>query len=255
MRRLFAFLSLGLSLCAGAQAPTAPSSDVPSETLAQLDQLHKVRDTPERMKEQADLLAKLLPSHPRSYELLWRAARWETWQADGLPKGPEKARVARVGWDLAERAAALQPERPEGHYYAALGIGAYSLAVGVMKAIGEGLEGKFHKHLDASIKASLEFERRGALVMRARAYYEVPWPKRDLEKSEIILTQVVQKHPQNLRAWLYLAETQLRRDHPRQAQESIAKVINGSVDYDSPEGRRDKGWASWVQAQIQKELP
>jgi hypothetical protein len=255
MVRLFLVISLSvLGLPTRVWATDAGTVGSPPESLAHADVLYTQRDTPARMAELQELFAKWAAAPESDYEKLWRAARWKFWQADILPPGEAKKRLGQEGWALAERAVKLQPKKPEGHYYSAVNIGSYSLAVGVLRAIGEGLEQKFHGHLDAALTSDLEYERRAGLVARARAYYEVPWPKRDLGKSEAILKQVVEKHPDNLRAWLYLAETQLRKGEAKKAAESLTKVTQGSIAYDPPEGRRVKNWATWVQSQIEREL-
>ncbi len=133
-------------------------------------------------------------------------------------------------------------------------MGAYSEAVGILTAIGEGLESKYNERLDAALKMDPSYERGGPLLAKGRYYYELPWPKRDLKKSASFYQKVLTKHPEQLRAWLYLAETLLADGEERQAHEAILKVFQGSVDYDPAEGHRVQGWAKRVQTAIEKEL-
>lgn len=239
-------------LCASLLASLAVAA-APADAIAHLDGLWKFRDTPARAKEVPPLLNKLLKDHPEDYDVLWRGARWLVWEADILPKNDEKRRTAKDAWILAERAVKANPAGAEGHYWAAAAIGNYSQAVGMLKALNEGLEGTFHGHLDAAHKYGPAYEFAADTVARGRAYYELPWPKRDLPRSEALLKEVVAKYPNNLRALLYLSETQLRRGNPTEAQATLSKVQNGSTDYDPPEARRIKAWAAWVRTQIQKE--
>jgi len=256
MARLFLCALALFSLESQAQpaAPPAASAEN-SDPLAQVDELYRHRDDP-RSTDKADaLLAQLLAQRPGDFEVLWRASRAAFWKSDGMPeKTAERAKVAKEAWQLAEKAIKAQPQRIEGHYYAGLSVGSYAIGVGIFRGLREGLEPKFQRHLDAAIKTNLEFENRGALLARARAYAVMPWPKRDLPKAEVMMTQIVERHPVNLRAWLFLAELQLKRENPTQARASLEKVLKGSEEYDPPEARRVKGWAGAVKSQIDKEL-
>jgi hypothetical protein len=60
--------------------------------------------------------------------------------------------------------------------------------------------------------------------------------------------------PVPLRAYLYLAETQLRDGAPKKALETLNRVIQGDDSYDVAEGRRVKGWVPRLKAEIEKEL-
>jgi tetratricopeptide (TPR) repeat protein len=182
-------------------------------------------------------------------------ARWRQWQAEGAPDAKVKKNLGRQAWELGDRARKLAPERIEGHYYAALGLGSYSQAAGILTALGEGLEGKYNERLDTALKMDPMFDRGGPLLAKGRYYYELPWPKRDLKKSASFFQKVIVQYPGQLRAWLYLAETLLAEGEEEQAHEAILKVTRGSVAYDPAEGQLVQGWAKKVQAAIEKELP
>lgn len=108
--------------------------------------------------------------------------------------------------------------------------GVYSQAVGVLKPLKDGLEGKFNERLDTAIKINLDYERGSPLLAKGRYHYELPWPKRDL------------------------AETLLADGEAEKAREAILKVKQGSVAYDPAEGRRVQEWAKKVEAKIAEEL-
>ncbi|HEY0095291.1 MAG TPA: hypothetical protein VGB96_13245, partial [Archangium sp.] len=62
------------------------------------------------------------------------------------------------------------------------------------------------------------------------------------------------KSPENLRAWMYLAETLLADGEEKKAHEAILKVTQGSGAYDPAEAQRVKAWAKPVQAAIEEKL-
>ncbi|WP_164016951.1 hypothetical protein [Pyxidicoccus trucidator] len=222
--------------------------------LATLDSIYEKRADPAAVKELEAELKKALDAAPDDYEVAWRKARILHWQADGARDEKLKKVLGRQTWDAGERAVKLNPERVEGNYFAATGIGAYSQAVGVMKALGEGLESKFNERLDKAIKLNPDFELGAPLLAKGRYYYELPWPKRDLGKSAALYEKVIAKHPQMLRAYLFLGETLLRDGKAEKARDAIQKVKQGSVAFDPPEGRRVQELAKKVEADIEEEL-
>lgn len=245
MRLIFLALSLLLAL---------PGYSATPEVLASLDASFAKRVEPAALKEHEDTLKKELQAAPEDYELLWRNARLLVWQADGAGDNRLKKVLGRQAWDACEKGVKLAPERVECQYYSAAGIGVYSQAVGILKALKEGLEGKFNERLDAAIKIDSSFERAAPLLAKGRYHYELPWPKRDLAESAKLFEKVIAKFPENLRAHCYLAETLLADDKAEKAREEILKVKQGSVAYDPAEGLRVQELAKKVEAKIAEEL-
>jgi len=126
--------------------------------------------------------------------------------------------------------------------------------VGILTALGEGLEGKYNERLDTAIKLDSQYDRGAPLLIKGRYHYELPWPKRDLSESAKLYEKAIAKFPGNLRAYLYLAETLLADDKAQKAKEAILKVKQGSIAYDPPEGHRVQERAKAVEAKIMKEL-
>ncbi|MDY7224831.1 tetratricopeptide repeat protein [Hyalangium rubrum] len=245
MRLILLALSLLLALPASAATP---------ELLASLDALHARRSEEAAIKEQEETLKKELQAAPEDYELLWRQARLLVWQADGASDARQKKVLGKQAWDVCERGVKLAPQRVECQYFAAGGIGTYSQAVGIMKALKDGLEGKFNERLDAAIKIDPTFDMGAPWLAKGRYHYELPWPKRDLGESAKLYEKALAKFPNNLRANYYLAETLLADDEAKKAREAILKVKQGNVAYDPPEGRRVQEWAKKVEADIEEEL-
>lgn len=215
---------------------------------ARIDSLWKKRDDPAVMKQIEAELAAAAKEAPDDYGVLWRQARFKQWIADGLPDGDLKKNLGKECWHIAEQAVSKNGNAVEGHYYAAVCIGNYSQAVGILTALGEGLEGKFNGQLDTAIRIDPNFEDGAPLIAKGRYYYELPWPKRDLGKSAEWYQKAIAAHPVNLRAHMYLAETWLHDGKSKQAKEEIAKAINGTIDYDPPEGARARAQAKSLQA-------
>jgi tetratricopeptide (TPR) repeat protein len=234
----------------GAAAPAADAAAY----VAQLDTLWKTRDDAETMKATDEAIKNGLAAFPESYDLLWRAARYRWWVADGITDEKSKRIKAKAGWEYAERAAKVSPTGAEAKYYTAISIGAYSQAVGILKALGEGLEGKFVENLDYSLKNNEAFDRYGGHTAKGRYHWELPWPKRDLKKSKEELQKSIDKHPEHLRNYYFLAATLLKDGDAKAAKAANDKALNGDSSYDPPEARRVKAWAKTLAADIDKDL-
>lgn len=226
----------------------------PEELSAWDTQYDQKRGDTAEVKQLDEALKKAVEATPEDYEVLWRAARILNWRADGTTDAKVKKSLGKQVWELGDRARKVAPERVEGHYFAALGIGAYSEAVGILAALGEGLEGKYNERLDAALRIDAMYGRGGPLLAKGRYFYKLPWPKRDLKKSTSHYQKALARHPEQLRAWLYLAETLRAEGEEKKAHEAILEVTRGSVGYDPAEGRRVQGWAKPVQAAIEEEL-
>jgi tetratricopeptide (TPR) repeat protein len=244
MRLILFALCLVVALPAPAATP---------ELLTSLDALFTRRSEAAVLKELDETLRKELKAAPEDYELLWRHASLILWNADVAPDKQKKI-LGKQAWDICDRAVKLEPGRVECQYYGAVGIGVYSQAVGIMKALSDGLESKFNERLDAAIKIDPTFDRGAPWMAKGRYHYELPWPKRDLAESKKLYEKVIAKFPENLRVHLYLAETLLKDGKAKEAREMILKVKQGSVAYDPPEGRRVQELAKKVEAEIAEEL-
>ncbi|MDC0708487.1 hypothetical protein POL68_08405 [Stigmatella sp. ncwal1] len=224
------------------------------ELLASLDALFARRADASAAKELEASLKKELQASAEDYELIWRSARLLAWQGDVAQDSRLKKVLGKQAWDMCERGVKLAPERVECQYFAAVGIGTYSQAVGIMKALKEGLEGKFNERLDAAIRINADFDLGAPLVVKARYHYELPWPKRDLSESTKLLEKAAAKFPQNLRTHYYLAETLLAADKAQKAKEAILKVKQGSGAYNPAEAQLIQERAKKVEAEIEEEL-
>jgi tetratricopeptide (TPR) repeat protein len=240
-----------------AQAPVAAAAVQAAEPTAAdvtkgLDQFWLTRDSGESVKSADALLRTGTKLYPNDYEVLWRAARAMWWVADGADEKAKK-QYAKEGWNFAQRAVAVK-EGSEAKYYLAINIGAYSQAVGILKALGDGLEGKFNENLDFAIKADASFDFSGPLLSKGRYYYELPWPKRDLKKSKEHYEKVLAKEPKNVRAHYFFAETLLKDGDAKAAKEQIDQVFSIPESHNPPEAKRIRRWAKPVKEAIEKEL-
>ena len=209
---------------------TPPNATTPhdADVLARLDQLHTRRDDPQAQREARRLADAAVATAPNDYATLWRAARVLFTDSDD-PSRPaeERSRLGKQAYDLAERAIAANPNDVAGHYWAALSIGSYAEGMGVMRALANGIEGKFKRPL------------------------ELPWPKRDRARASRELTRALQINPANLRARLYQARIAIDEDRAADAKALLAEIATAPDHrYDPPDERRAKKEAAQLSAKL-----
>lgn len=234
---------------ADSAAGKAPAAEDPEA----LDALFLRWDDPATGERLEKALNAGLAARPDDFGLLWRKARLRWSQADRL-QGEARKKLAKEAWELGEKATQLHPKRVEGHYWAGVGVGAYSQAVGIMSALTQGLEGRFNGFIDRAIEIDPDYFGGAPVAAKGRYHFELPWPKRNLNKAVELLTRVNTKHPDNLRAWLFRAEAELARGQPELAQEALEQVQKRPGRRDPADARYSKKLARAFAPEVQKKL-
>jgi hypothetical protein len=223
-----------------AAAAVSPSSAPIPALLARVDDLYRRRDDKVAWHEEQRLVQALIARAPNDYGVLWRAARFYFWASDDPGTSKEqRSRWGKDGWDFAEKAITVNPNDVAGYYWAALCMGNYALGLGVMKALSQGMEGKFRERLAHSQTLNAGYELGAAETAWGRFYDKLPWPKRDKKKAEEHLRKAIEMNPYALRARVFLASLYLDTDRAGEAKKLLDEVAAAPVGrYDAPEDRR-----------------
>jgi hypothetical protein len=224
--------------------------------LARVDDLHRRRDDRLAWAEEQHLMQSALARAASDYGVLWRAARLYFWASDdpGLPTD-QRSRWGKDGWDLAERAIAANPNDVAGYYWAAVCMGNYAMGLGVMRALSQGMEGKFRDRLGRATSLNAAYENGGVETAWGRFFDKLPWPKRDRKKAEEHLRRAIEINPAALRARVYLASSFVDSDRAPEAKRLLDEVTAAPVGrYDAPEERRAKALASGVLQNVYAKL-
>jgi hypothetical protein len=224
----------GPSAPAAAQ-PSAPAAG-PAGWQAAFDELWKVRDQPGSVAQMHKLLDAQLAVDKRSFEANWRLASLYNWEANQV-EGDKRAELGHKGWDAAEIAVAVKPNDVRGQYHYATGIGLYAEGVGILTALSQGLEGKFREHIGAALKLDKDYLDGAPQVVWGRFFFKLPWPKRDDNQSIAILTPLMDSHPHNLRAKLYLADSVADEGSVDDARKLVQAILDAPPGEDPPETR------------------
>lgn len=242
MRPAPALLAAGLVAALLHAAPAFGDEPVPAlpALLARVDAAWAERDQPGRVEAiRADLEA-AGKAAPDDYGVLWRRARLLFWLADD-PAGSkaEKSRLGKECWEIADRATALRPDGVEGWFYASAGAGNYSLGIGILSALTQGLEGKYKERLSRAEALDPGFEDGAIPTSWGRFWYELPWPKYSFRKSEKAFQKALETNPRNVRALVYLAELYRKEDQDDDARKLLERALALEPGaYDAPEERR-----------------
>jgi len=245
-----------------AKAPIAAAAGpagTPSlaKLLEHIDELHERRDDRKAWAEERSAVEDALGRAPQDYGALWRAARLSFWLSDDpAQSNEERSRVGKDGWDLAERAVAANPNRVEGHYWAAVCMGNYALGLGVVKALAKGMEGKFRERLGRAAELDRRYEQGAIDTAWGRFFDKLPWPKRDRAEAEHHFKRALEVNPLSLRARVYLASTYVDGDRAAEAKRLLDEVAAAPAAgrYDPPEERRAKAMGAALMPRVAAKL-
>jgi len=239
----------------GTAAVNATTAPIPA-LLARVDDLYRRRDDKAAWHEQQRLVQALIARAPNEYGVLWRAARFYFWASDdpGVSK-EQRSRWGKDGWDLAEKAIALNPNDVAGYYYGALCMGNYALGLGVVKALSQGMEGKFRDRLTHAQALNNGYDWGGIETAWGRFFDKLPWPKRDRKRAEEHLRKAIELNPSALRARVYLASAYLDADRTMEAKHLLDEVAASPLGrYDAPEERRAQALAAGLMPTVLAKL-
>src|SRR4029079_895417 len=196
--------------------------------------------------EEQRLVQGLLARSPNDYEVLWRAARFYFLARDDPGVSQEqRSRWGKDGWDIAEKAILANPNDAGGYYWAAVCMGNYALGLGVVKALSQGMEGKFRDRLTRAQALNPSYEMGAPETAWGRFFDKLPWPKRDRKKAEEHLRKALEINPAALRPRVYFASPFIHSDRVLDARVPRERVhLRRAVDGGEASPRRRRRGSS-----------
>ena len=190
-----------------------PSSLLAADSVAQADKLFDQGGL-ENIKKAIDLYKQAMAADPKDYEAAWKCARALREYGDTSKQKEVEgwkdicAKYGKEGMQAAEKAIALKPGRPDGHYYYGLSVGVYSDGVSIFTALKEGLKDKTQKSFERTYEINKMYNDGGPMISLGRFWALVPWPYRDRKESLKYYREYQQTKffATNTEAQLYLAE-------------------------------------------------
>jgi hypothetical protein len=211
--------------------------------------LYAERESLAQATQAEAIWAQRLARDPRDFESAWKVARARYWLGGHAPEADRKAHL-QAGVAAGRTAAALQPNRPEGHFWMAANMGALAESFGLRQGLA--YRGRIKEALTTVLKLDPAFQDGSADRALGRWYAKVPRLfGGSKEKSEEHLRRSLTYNPQSTASLYFLAETLLELRRTAEARTALQGVLDAPLDPEwAPEDREFKSKA----AQKLKEL-
>jgi len=226
---------------AGAPPMREDSADDP-------DLLYRRREDLASARRAAGIWQQRLAGRPDDFEAAWKLARAYYWLGH---HGPEtgRRRDLEAGIAAARVAAAVRPDRPEGHFWLAATMGGLAESAGVL--VGLTYRGAIKKALEKVLVLDPAYLGGAADRALGRWYYKVPRlfggnPERAIEHLRRALTY----DPDSTIGHYFLAEALLRLGRRDEARAALHRVLDAPFDPDfTPE---DREWKARARALLEE---
>ena len=223
---------------AGSQVPDDP------------DALYRDRENLASAQKATEIWSARLKADPKDFDSAWRLSRARYWLGtNGLPE-PERKAALEAGIEAARTSMALQPGRPEGHFWLAANMGALAESFGMRQGIR--YRGQIRDALQSALKIDPAFQQGSADRALGRWYYKVPGLfGGSNKKSEEHLRRSLTYNPQSVISHLFLGDTLADMGRIGEARNEYQAAIDAPVDPDwAPEDRRFKEQAKQLLAKL-----
>jgi hypothetical protein len=207
------------------------------------DALYAKRDDPASARQAERLWQERLTAHPQDFDAAWKLARARYWLGGHAPES-ERRRALEEGIAAARAAAALQPGRPEGHFWMAANMGALAESFGLRQGLK--YRGAIKEALLTVLERDPGFQHGSADRALGRWYFKVPGLfGGSKHKSEEHLRKSLTYAPQSTASRFFLAETLFELGRTGEARAELQKVLDAPIAPDwAPEDREFKAKAA-----------
>jgi tetratricopeptide (TPR) repeat protein len=196
----------------------------------------------------AELWTSELKANP-AFETAWKLARADYWLGSHAPV-VERRGFLESGIDAARKAAALEPNRPEGHFWIAANMGGLAESFGLRAGL------KYRKpikdELETTLKLDPAFMTGSADRALGRWYFKVPGLfGGSNKKAEEHLRASLKYDDQSTITRFFLAEVLIDLGRKREARAELQRVIDAPINPQwAPEDRDYKQKATMLLMEI-----
>jgi hypothetical protein len=204
---------LYISLAAASAAAQSPSPDT----------LYADRTNLASARRAAGLWTAALAANPRDFDAAWKLARADYWLGGHAPES-ERRTFFENGVEAGQNASTIEPNRPEGHFWAAANMGALAESFGVRAGL------KYRKpikeELEFVLKVDPAFEQGSADRALGRWYAKVPGLFGGDDKlAEQHLRRSLTYNAFSTASHYFLAELMIDHGRKDEAREELKKVL------------------------------
>jgi tetratricopeptide (TPR) repeat protein len=225
------YLVVHASLAAAPQAAVDP------------DTLYAQRAVLQSAREAADIWQSRLQQNAKDFESAWKLARARYWLGGHAPDDQRRAFLDQ-GIAAARAAIALEPEKPEGHFWLAANMGALAESFGLRQGLK--YRGDIKSELLTVLRLDPAFQQGSADRALGRWYFKVPGLfGGSSSKSEEHLRRSLTYNPSSSASLFFLAETLIGSNRKQEARTLLEQLLAAPVDPEwAPEDREFKDKAS-----------
>ena len=168
-----------------------------------------------------------LAADAKDFDAAWKLARAEYWLG-GHGTDTERRKDLENGVEVARKAAALQPNRPEGHFWIAANMGALADSYGIRQGVK--YRGPIRDELETVLRLDAAFMEGSADRALGRWYFKVPrLLGGDRKKAEAHLRQSLTYNANSTPSHYFLGELLQDDGRKNEARAEFQKVIDAPL--------------------------
>ena len=183
-----------------------------------------------------------LASNPRDFDAAWKLARADFWLGGHVPDAERRA-FYEDGMEAARKAIAIEPNRPEGHFWLGANMGTMAESFGLRAGLK--YRGPIRDELETVLRLDPKFQEGSADRALGRWYAKVPGLfGGSSKKAEEHYRAALKIDPNSTATHFYMAELFVDEDRKPDARAELQKVLDAPFDPDwTPEDRDFKSKA------------
>ena len=207
-------------------ALTAQSADQPARDSrsAEAERLYADRANLASARRAADIWRAALAADARDFDAAWKLARAGYWLG-GHGTEAERRKDLEDGIDAGRKAVAMQPNRPEGHFWIAANMGALADSYGIRQGVK--YRAPIKEELETVLRLDPSFMEGSADRALGRWYFKVPrLLGGDRKQAEAHLRQSLTYNASSSSSHFFLAELLEDSGRKDEARAEFQKVID-----------------------------
>jgi len=195
-----------------------------SDRVREADDYYLARQTPENLTKGLELLRADVEQDPNDYEAWWRISRIIYYQARHAAASA-RLKLLDSGNDAGKKAIALEPNRPEGHYWLASNYDLTAEARGYLRGLL--WVDAIRKELVTVNRLDPDYEDAGGLRLLGRLDYRAPFfYGGDKRRSIDLLKDCLNRFPDNSSAMLYLSDSYMALGQKDDARKQLEQILD-----------------------------